>query len=186
MFSVCFVFVLVGLSWLALQQAFSSLCMSQTGCGMPLVEWKNPPGVERKGEGGGYCVWVTVGRRRSRSLQIAYWKRGRSGALDGGGLHRVLWGHSLLSSHSQLLGLGWVGGREQKHSHDVRSSSMLDLELNEDNEVDPPEYSRVERSSGAGQHEWMSLKEGTSAKPQWCECTMFLQTEGLDFNLYWQ
>lgn len=114
MFSVCFVFVLVGLSWLALQQAFSSLCMSQTGCGMPLVEWKNPPGVERKGEGGGYCVWVTVGRRRSRSLQIAYWKRRRSGALDGGGLHRVLWGHSLLSSHSQLLTAGLSGRTRAK------------------------------------------------------------------------
>ncbi|KAK5889511.1 hypothetical protein CesoFtcFv8_015509 [Champsocephalus esox] len=49
----------------------------------------------------------------------------------GGDLYRVRWGRSLLSSHSQLLGLG-----RKEVSHDVHSSSMLDLELNGDNEVD--------------------------------------------------
>lgn len=41
------------------------------------------------------------------------WDGSRSGDLNGGGSCRVLWGHSLLSTHPQLLGLGWVGGRQK-------------------------------------------------------------------------
>ncbi len=156
------------LTWLAFHKpSFLFAWVSQTGCGMPLIGWRIPLGVGRKGAG--FQVWVTVGRKGSRSCLFALWGGSRGGDLHGGGSCRVLWGHSLLSSHSQLLGLGWVGGRGEKKkiSHDVHSSSMLDgLELNGDNEVDPVEYCWVKHCGVAAQHEWMSFKKGTSMLSQ--------------------
>lgn len=147
--------------------------VSQTGSGTPRTGWKIPLRAGRKGGRGldskSGLQWEGKG---SRSCLSAWW----DGSLNGGGgavggSYRVLWGHSLLSSHSQLPGPGWVGGRGgrrgEQSSHDVHSSSMLDLELelNGDNEVDPAEYRWVKHWVVAARHEWMSLK-GTSTLGQ--------------------
>lgn len=58
-------------------------------------------------EGGvGFQVWATVGRKGSRSCLFALRDGRHSGEPTWGGSLGVLWGRSLLSSHSQLLGLG--------------------------------------------------------------------------------
>lgn len=104
-------------------------------------------GEEEKPEGGvdSFQVCVTVGRKGVTFLFVEVEgcqeraDHGRGG-VQAGSL-RVLWGHPLLSSHSQLQGPGRVGGR----GHQEDSSPMmytpqacrpLGLELNAHNEAD--------------------------------------------------
>lgn len=114
--------------------------VSQTGCGMPPMEWRIPLGVGRK-RGVGFQVWVTVGRKGSRSCLFALWGwQQQRRRWRGGGWSRVLRGHSLLSSHSQLLPGGWVGGRGYEIPWcTLLRHAGLGAEWG-DNEVDPVEY----------------------------------------------
>lgn len=114
--------------------------VSQTGCGMPPMEWRIPLGVGRK-RGVGFQVWVTVGRKGSRSCLFALWGwQQQQRRWRGGGWSRVLRGHSLLSSHSQLLPGGWVGGRGYEIPWcTLLRHAGLGAEWG-DNEVDPVEY----------------------------------------------
>lgn len=63
--------------------------VSQTGCGMPPMEWRIPLGMGRK-RGVGFQVWVTVGRKGSRSCLFALWgwqqqrRRWRGGRVEQG------------------------------------------------------------------------------------------------------
>lgn len=87
-----------------------SLGMSQTGCEIPLIGWRIPLGVEEE-KGGWRGLDSKFGLRWEGRGHVPvcshYGDGSRGGHLNGGGGScGVRWGHSLLSSHSQLLGLG--------------------------------------------------------------------------------
>lgn len=126
--------------------------VSQTGCGMPPMEWRIPLGVGRK-RGVGFQVWVTVGRKGSRSCLFALWGWQRRG----GGSSRVLWGHSLLSSHSQLLPGGLRGRTRVWNPMMYTPQARWTWSWMGDNEVDPVEYCWEKHCATlAARREWMN------------------------------
>ena len=144
-------------------------CMSQSD-----RMWNAADRVEdspRSGEEGGPdsksgLQWEGGG---SRSCLFALWYGSRGGELNGGGSCRVLRGHSLLSSHSQLLGPGWVGGwglKKKKKKNlpwcTLLKHAGLQVGVEWGQWIGPCEALWC----SVAQHEWMSLKKGTAMLSQ--------------------